>query len=231
MNFKPSDLFIGLMEFFSVFLPGFIAACLFSKELRPAFFKNIEQGAHGTFGGTDVAFYFVTAYIAGHFIYATGACLIGQVLRHYDKEVITFSPSDRIIMNKAEEIMRNKSKSVMIQRNISDESLIDTKGKLKFIMWANTIIQIKHPDSLIGVRQNEADAKFFRSFIIVSFLGLFVTFYHHDKDLLWLLWTIISLFSLCLYFFRRLKVKYELANIIIAMDNWGEFDLNLKGTK
>ena len=212
MNFKPSDFFIGLMELFSIFLPGFITAFLFSQSLICAFdVKMKEPGLP-----TEFVFYFVTSYIGGHFIYAAGSLLFEQTLKLIGIGVITFSRSDKAMMAKAEQIMNEIL-------NVAIGSKNEVTEKIRFTPWANTVIQLKHPESLVGARQYEADSKFFRSFIIVSLLGFFVSLNQDHAGLLRLFWVFISLFSVCLYFFRKQKTICELSRIIIIMNNSGEF--------
>ena len=70
MNFKPSDFFIGLIDFFSIILPGFIVSFMLHNELLKLLSLSPD------FSGFSLsAFYFVSSYILGHFVYALGTIL------------------------------------------------------------------------------------------------------------------------------------------------------------
>ena len=71
MSFDPKNLFIGVVDFFSVLLPGALLTLLI-QESENEFLKGLYKGLNGI--PTWVAFLFI-AYVLGHLIFLAGGLL------------------------------------------------------------------------------------------------------------------------------------------------------------
>ena len=69
MNFDPQKLFIGLVDFFSILLPGVLRARLLMVEVGPA----VLADRYATFSSTQawVAF-LIASYLFGHLVFLLG---------------------------------------------------------------------------------------------------------------------------------------------------------------
>jgi hypothetical protein len=196
MNFKPSDFFIGLMDFFSVFLPGFIVAFLFRTQLQYSLKINMSDGASLT------AFYFVSSYILGHFVYAVGASVFESAKMFGERHIMYTVFLKRNRIKKAVEIMKK---------------YLGPDDEIHFLSWAVPRIQIKHPELVTDIRQHQADAHFFRSFIIVSIIGFILAILRLNKDLSAWFWFSAALLSTALYYYRKYKAFSQASDVIATM--------------
>ena len=72
MNFEPQKFFIGLIEFFSVLLPGALLTYLLKDDVGPRFLDQDYRSLVGVQGWTAFIF---TSYLLGHFIFLLGSQL------------------------------------------------------------------------------------------------------------------------------------------------------------
>ncbi len=214
MNFKPSDFFIGLMEFFSIFLPGFIVVFLFRNKLHVAF---PMEGVSDKDVAPSIAYYFLASYIFGHFVNGIGGFLFE--LRHPIKHVF-FSkhlPFKRFANFKAKVEAAKK----IMKENLGLKSGDNADMRIHFQNWADIIIQIKKPELMTTVRQFEADAKFFRNFTIVSLL-LLIPFFNDKNFHIYYGWRIVTvLISILLHMHWKYEAIKEEINIILTLDKLG----------
>src|SRR5262245_39081011 len=72
MNFDPQKLFIGLMDFFSILLPGALLTCFVMGDAGPKVLRNrypLPDGAQ------TVAAFLFASYLAGHLVFLLGSWL------------------------------------------------------------------------------------------------------------------------------------------------------------
>ena len=77
MNFEPQKFYIGLIDFFSILLPGALLSYLLKDDLGPRFF-----GKHyGSFAEAEGWMVFLfSSYLIGHFIFLLGSWLLDDHL-------------------------------------------------------------------------------------------------------------------------------------------------------
>jgi len=217
MNFKPSDFFISLVEFFAILLPGFIVAFLFKNDILLIF--PAETVSFSTGSVSAAAYYFIASYIIGHFVFGASGFIL-EALRPFRTYF-----ARRWEVDKAVKIMHDKLVSIEGEGNASREKKTHKKEILWLQKWADSVIQIKHPELIITIRQYEADAKFFRSFVVVSLIGLVHSLIISDKNFPFWYWIISGIISISLHFYWKFEAIKDASNVLVTMDSLGEFKL------
>jgi len=88
MNFDPQKFFIGLMDFFSILLPGAVLACL---EMNVAWPQIIFEAKYRALAdGERLAMFLLASYVVGHLVFLLGPSL-GEIYgcaRHYSCNLV-----------------------------------------------------------------------------------------------------------------------------------------------
>lgn len=151
MAAEPETLHVGLVDFFSILLPGAVLA-----------FYLRDAAVRGDFGLTPIrygsaaegwAIFAVLSYVLGHFIFVAGSLLD----RPYDRIRGRLEPLERNPTLKA---------AIAIRAFYLDRSRL-ADASINTFQWAKCRLALAHPTSLQHVQRFEADSKFFRSFTIV----------------------------------------------------------------
>lgn len=177
MNFEPQKFFIGLVDFFSVLLPGALFTFLFKDGLGNAFLGPDFGGLTGT--EAQIAFLFAS-YLFGHFIFLIGAGILDDWI--YDplrdgtdacqvKRLSKDRPLAGALWRSMARWMIGSSadKSVAQAVRIKErfmEGQVD-KNSVNAFQWCKARLQLEHAAALESVHRFEADSKFFRSLIVV----------------------------------------------------------------
>ena len=147
---KPSDLFVGVIDFFAVILPGAIVVAVA--------YPLIERYASGldlfwrVRGDTTVlwAAFIFGAYLAGHLLFLLGALLDDAL---YDPLRELFVPVENDAAFKVADELRV-------------ETLQSVSNTVNTFQWARSILRVAAPAANAEVERYVADSKFFRSFCI-----------------------------------------------------------------
>ena len=162
MGAKPSDFFIGVMDFFTVLLPGAIVvgigmqpiSQLLQREAARGHLPPVVSGAQGWM------VFLVGAYLTGHFLFLLGSFLDSPV---YDplREAAVPPERDRAFAN-----------ATALRKELLPRT---AAGSLNTFQWARAMLQLRAPAALTEVERYEADSKFFRSLAMACYaLLLFV---------------------------------------------------------
>lgn len=154
---KPGDLYVGVVEVFSVLLPGAaLAAYALTIEPIGAFVGKIEYLKRDALAQW-VAFAFA-AYALGHFIYSIAARLDD-----------TYDVIRPILWrdNRAYELAKNLQVARLGASN--------TSIPMNPFSWAKSMLTLYSPTALAQVHRLEADSKFFRSMFVVLVMIAAVT--------------------------------------------------------
>ena len=180
MNFEPQKFFVGLIDFFSVLLPGSIVAFLLNASGAPAPLLDALRSMEGSKG---VAAFLVASYLLGHFIFLLGAWLDdaydaarrvsravqirrlafrGRLTPRWQRALLwlAFRGEDDGAVNRAAEI-----KASFLDR-------LHARTTVNTFQWAKLHLSSEWPDALAVVQRFEADQKFFRSLSVVLLLVL-----------------------------------------------------------
>jgi ADP-ribose pyrophosphatase YjhB (NUDIX family) len=185
MGFEPQKFFIGVIDLFSVLLPGAVLTFLLKDplwrilvytgpEACPVAKPDYPGGAEG------VAIFLVTSYLLGHFIFLIGSALLDD--RIYDPvKGATFADQVRRVA-KGEELSPSWARllaKVFVKNNTAPPVSHAVKIKEYYLdplnaspsvnafQWAKAQLTLDHPEALASVQRFEADSKFFRSLFVV----------------------------------------------------------------
>jgi 8-oxo-dGTP pyrophosphatase MutT (NUDIX family) len=187
MNFDPQKLFIGLMDFFSILLPGAVLTYLLMGEVGPVVLGDRYTQLTGA--QAWAAFLFVS-YLFGHLIFLIGSWLdeFYDWARGYTLNVqirrlalrgkllpwplrlglwaVFRSESDHAL-RRVEQIKKRLLSPLQADRAV------------KTFQWCKVWLNLENQPSLQAVQRLEADSKFFRSFVVVLAVVLITWPWHH----------------------------------------------------
>ena len=154
MDTKPSDFFVGVIDFFAVILPGALLCSMLVPLAQGHLFGPIVPPFAGR-AEVWIAFLFAS-YLMGHLVFLL-ASFLDPV---YDKLRRRLKPpeNDRLYA------LATQLKEAKLGPASAD--LINT------FRWAKAYIQMCHPKAIVEINRLEADSKFFRSFVVVLVLAV-----------------------------------------------------------
>ncbi len=175
MKFEPQKFYIGMIEFFSVILPG----VLFTYVLMSEYNRLTGQSYQVETSEQGLIFLFIS-YVAGHFIFMMGSTIdnIDQYLRNWTfqsqlrRVAEGEQPVARIKRWLSSYILRDRDEAMYRVLPIKQHYLARVGGQnaVNAFQWSKAWLTEKNPQALAEVERFEADSKFFRSFIVVLFL-------------------------------------------------------------
>lgn len=184
---KPTDFFIGVMEFFAILMPG--AALVYLFLLSAPHQATAALAPLGT--SSDVvrwAAFAVVAYVSGHVLHHIGSVLDDW----YDHGYVTHKRrfGDERLLREARDLHRTD-----LGGNIEEVSTFN---------WATSWVRVHSNSAGAELERSGADSKFFRSLCIVAAIAVPVFL------LKGAVFTAIASFALCLFSYRRFcKRRWE----------------------
>ena len=159
---KPSDFYVGVISFFSILVPGAVAAAILDPLLRRYLLGPIIPVPTSP-AAAWIAF-LVTAYFLGHLVFLVGAYLDPL----YDRIRSTRNPyTNQSAYQCATEIRR--------------EILSDPENEaINTFQWSRAILAALFPAAASQVYELEAESKFFRSLLVVLSLTGIVLFIRRE---------------------------------------------------
>jgi hypothetical protein len=145
MSYKPADFFVGVMDFFSVLLPGALLAFLGRDFAHQHVFVPPLPELHNT-AEAWVVFAFAS-YLLGQFTFLVSATFMDDL---YDQTYLKYrrSKGDRAYQKCRE--------------------LLGANGSIAGILkWADVFVRVQSPSMGEQLDQLEATSKFFRSVTLV----------------------------------------------------------------
>lgn len=172
MSFEPEKFFIGVIDFFSILLPGGLLLFAGKGTLR-----EIMSHPSLQLGGTESWMMFLfLAYLLGHIIFLTGSSLdelwdkfrkcgyLGQV----DKLAAGKAVPGNLWRKQAEKAFGNDGALMLATRLRASAIARLTDGNpINTFQWCKARLTEEHKEALAEVQRFEADSKFFRSFVVV----------------------------------------------------------------
>lgn len=221
---KPSDIFIGVTDFFSVLLPGSLLTwfchcysyqtCL---ELKLPVCLPEERSE-------QIALFLAVAYIVGNLLFIAASQLDDLF---YDKfrnwafnknKDLPFQTA-KFIRNKyinAPKLIDDLIANKYIKLENHDEKL-SGKEILNTYKWALCFIGAEKPDLLVDVKKYEADSKFFRSLVVGFIIVAFTILLKENNGILFVGLVILSFLSFYRYADLRHKSTEKAYQIIITL--------------
>jgi 8-oxo-dGTP pyrophosphatase MutT (NUDIX family) len=191
MGFEPQKFFIGLIDFFSILLPGALLA-----------YMCIHWGVLLLFNGprlyplNDAEHWMVflfASYLLGHLIAIIGSILDdvlydpmkkwtdwGQIGRLAKGNPLD-DPYLRWLASSSLLFRRNPDAAVMQAQRIKARTLgpHSTEQAVNTFQWCRARLSKEHPEGLNVIHRFEADSKFFRSFFVVLVVLLIIVIFQH----------------------------------------------------
>jgi ADP-ribose pyrophosphatase YjhB (NUDIX family) len=177
MSVEPQKFFIGVIDFFSILLPGAMLTFLLKDSVGPQFFGASYQRLTGTEGW--VVFLF-SSYLLGHFVFLLGSWVLDDHV--YDPIRKATYPAQVTRLAKGEELSprwarwlagrffkKDVDQAARQAMRIKEHYLdaLNASSAINAFQWCKAKLILEHPDALATVQRFEADSKFFRSLVIV----------------------------------------------------------------
>jgi 8-oxo-dGTP pyrophosphatase MutT (NUDIX family) len=187
MGFEPQKFFIGLVDFFSILLPGALLAYMCINWGVPTLFNGPRS--YPLNGAEHWMVFLFASYLLGHFIFMIGALLDdwlyerarrltdrGQIKRLAKGEALDDRDWRRFARMKilfGKEADRAVTQVEWIKARTLEP--LSAEHAINAFQWCKARLAKDHPEGLIVVQRFEADSKFFRSFFVVLvILGIIV---------------------------------------------------------
>ena len=180
MNFDPQKFFIGLMDFFSILLPGALLTWLLMGEMGPVVLGDRYAKLDGA--QAWAAFLFAS-YLFGHLVFLLGSWLdeFYDWARRYtlNTQIALLARRDRLLPWSARALIwlvfkGERNLAVNRAAKIKQQALgaLQAKDAVNAFQWCKVLLNAESPASLAVVQRFEADSKFFRCFTVVLLLLL-----------------------------------------------------------
>lgn len=202
MKFDPGSFYLGVVDFFSIMLPGGVLAYFLSGPYQASVFGTLFPAIPpGTAGWVIFLF---AAYLLGHIVFLLGSYLdnIYDPIRKrvWPKENdFAFQQADRL---KRERLGADAAKAINTYQ------------------WARAILTLHHPAGMAEVARLEADSKFFRSLVVVLIILLAATLandWHQTGAVFPVLLGIAAVLSYWRYTERRYKSTEQAYRFMIVL--------------
>lgn len=181
MNFEPQKFFVGIIDFFSILLPGALLTYLAGNEAWKCVLGPGRPLPNGTEGSLVFLF---ASYLLGHFIF-----LLSTWLDEFDNWVRK-ATLDRQIKQLAWHgwLMPRLARWLVWlafkrERHVALKCVCKIQGHylgnigaaeaINCFQWCKARLAIEHPELLATVKRFEADSKFFRSLVVVLFVLIY----------------------------------------------------------
>jgi len=217
MDFDPQKWFIGLMDFFSILLPGALLTYLLMDAVGPVLLTE----RYGKLAGSEgwAAFIFAS-YLFGHLVFLLGSWL---------DEFYGWARGYTLNVQIRRLALRNKLLPWPLRlgvwavfRDESDHAVLRAEQVKKHLLsplqadqamntfqWCKVWLSVESQTCLQAVQRLEADSKFFRSFVVVLAVVLITWPWHHPDSPLGAL-AVATLLLLALW--RYMEQRYKATN-------------------
>ena len=200
---KPSEFYVGVLDFFAILLPGAIATAILAPWyggliIGPLIAPLASEASKW------VAF-LVCAYFAGHLIFLLGSCI------------------DRLYDPLRKQLHPYRSESAFQCATRIRDSVIDKSEReaLNTFQWSRSVLLSTSPAAAEDVHRLEADSKFFRSMLVVCALAA-VVFFADGRRTEGFIALALVVPCFARYYERRLKSTTQAYTHIIALHRLGK---------
>lgn len=177
MSFEPQKFFIGLIDFFSILLPGALLTYLLKEDVGP----HLLGPGYYDLGETErwIVLLFAS-YLLGHLIFLVGSWLLDD---HFYDWIRPATPAAQVRLlaegkplpgRNARRLARLFFKKNVDQPfhqalRIKEHHLnpIEASESINVFQWCKARLTMEQPEALATVQRFEADSKFFRSLCVV----------------------------------------------------------------
>lgn len=228
MNFDPQKIFIGLIEFFTIILPGALLTFLFKDAIGPWVLGEEKYGSLTESERWGV--FLFSCYLSGHLVFLLSAWLddypydilrgrftLNQQIRRLAKHGAVSSKLTRFLVWTIFQHERNLAveRAGAIKQHLTRE--LQASSAVNTFQWSKAYLAKVDPFSLATVQRFEADSKFFRSFVLVLWILLSASLYQcHLQHALGAL--LLSLPALWRYMEQRYKATNQAYWSVITLN-------------
>ena len=181
MSFEPQKFFIGLMDFFSILLPG----ALLTYLLMGGVGSVVLGDRYAKLAGAPAwAVFLFASYLFGHLVFLLGSWLdeFYYWARRYtlNTQITLLARRGRLLPWLARALIwlvfkGERNLAVECASKIKQQALgaLHATNAVNTFQWSKAWLHAQSPASLAVVQRFEADSKFFRCFTVVLLLLLF----------------------------------------------------------
>lgn len=218
MNFEPQKFFIGLMDFFTILLPGAFLTYLLKDQAVEFFLGSPKLQLNNTEGGLVFLF---SSYLLGHFIFLLGTWLdeLYDIFRKYTLNTRIrylawtgkLSPQSKLLRCLLWMAFKGeRNQAVEAAKRIKGNYLnsLQAGSVVNTFQWAKLRLAEQQPAALSTVQRFEADSKFFRSLVVVFFL---LPFFAGDCERM-IKFAAIAVLLMPLAFWRYIEQRHKATN-------------------
>ena len=238
MSFEPEKFFVGVIDFFSILMPGALVVYLYREQIASAVLK--EDGFQFQKTEDWMVFLFLS-YLLGHIVFLFGSWL--DELYDWLRKGTSAGQSARLASGKNFSHQRKQALAGFLFRRNPDEAVtqavriksralaaLSAQDSVNAYQWCKARLSKDHPPGLVAVQRFEADSKFFRSFAVVllGFTLVQLVFalknvYHHQSSSDALLFAAaglgLLLVALWRYIDQRFKATQQAYWFVIALES------------
>ena len=222
MNFEPQKFFIGLMDFFSILLPGALLTYFLqgtgAKNLLP---KAIDKMSDGEWWMVVA----VSSYLLGHFLFLLGSWLDefydfarSRTLEYRVKRLWRTKHLPSRFWRALSWLVFKRERNVAVDRatQVKKRRLapLQAQGAINTFQWAKARLALEKPSALEVVQRFEADSKFFRSLVPLLLIVPFL----QDFRSHWMFLLLVPL-ALWRYMEQRHKATNQAYWFILALED------------
>ncbi|HXC68965.1 MAG TPA: NUDIX domain-containing protein [Pyrinomonadaceae bacterium] len=216
MDFEPQKFFVGLIDFFSILLPGALLTFLLKGELQQSAW--VAQRLPELDGAKGWAAFVVASYVLGHLAFLLGSWLdeFYDWLRRrtQNNQIKQLARRGRPVhwwIRLLVWLVFKRETDVAVQRAGTIKALylspLRAKKAINHFQWCKAVLTTESPTSLATVQRFEADSKFFRCFAIVLLVLVALALLNHHRG-----WAIAGAALLPLTLWRFMDQRYKATN-------------------
>lgn len=222
MNFEPQKIFIGLMDFFTILLPGALLTYFLqgtrAESLLPKTIVTMSDGERW-------AVVVVSSYLLGHFLFLLGSwldefydCTRSRTLEYRVKRLWRTKHLPSRFSRALSWLVFKRERNVAVDRatQVKKRRLapLQAQGAINTFQWAKARLALEKPSALEIVQRFEADSKFFRSLVPLLLIVPFL----HDFRSHWMFLLLVPL-ALWRYMEQRHKATNQAYWFILALED------------
>ncbi|MDP2883769.1 MAG: hypothetical protein Q8P51_01950 [Ignavibacteria bacterium] len=199
---KPSEFYVGVLDFFAILLPGAIATAILAPRIAHLVVGPLVAAPTSEAG--NWAAFLTCSYFLGHLIFLVGSYV--DLLYNVFRERLN---------------PYGNESAYQCASRIRDSMMDEPERKaLNTFQWSRSVLIAKCPAAAEDVHRLEADSKFFRSLLVVCTLS-FVVFLSGGRTLEGIV--ALALVPPCFarYYERRLKSTTQAYIHIVTMHRLG----------
>lgn len=178
MDLKPSDIFIGVIDFFSVILPGALLTYFLSGMYYGDIFGDGKILREPSSEPAKWAVFLLASYIVGNLVFMLSSFLDrtydGFLRRRFfqNKYDLKFKTARHIHWKhiNTDARLNDLRQADILSKADHDEIMGDPEREIfNTFKWSQHFLLFNKPEALAAVQRVEADSKFFRS-LVIAFL-------------------------------------------------------------